>query len=366
MADEQTAHVPGTDWPRVAALAALTAVGVYLCYLLVFPFLPGVTWAVALAVVGLPAHRLIARGVPNPNLAAGISTTLVVLLIAVPIVLVIGQLTVEVTKAAAVVEEMARKGGWHAYASRLPYVGDALSRLDAGEVESRARELGEFLAARSLGVVGGVVGGFLQALVAIFILFFCFRDRHRILDGVRGLIPLAPPAASGVLARGRDAIHATIYGTLLVDAVQAVTGGLLFWALGLPAPLLWGVVMFVLGILPVVGAFVVWVPAAVYLATLDRWGAAVAIVAWGLVMAGPVANYLYAYIVSGRMRMHPVLILLSFLGGLAVFGISGMVLGPCVLAVTLALLDVWRHRAADGTPVAARTPAAAADGIPAG
>jgi predicted PurR-regulated permease PerM len=110
--------------------------------------------------------------------------------------------------------------------------------------------------------------------------------------------------------------------------------------------------MFVLGVLPMVGAVLVWAPAAAYLIADDRWGAAAALAAWGVIMAGPVCNYVYAYAAGDRMRMHPVPTLLAYIGGLAVFGVSGMVLGPCVLAVTAALLDVWRQRAADGAPVA--------------
>jgi predicted PurR-regulated permease PerM len=102
--------------------------------------------------------------------------------------------------------------------------------------------------------------------------------------------------------------------------------------------------MTILGLLPVVGAFLIWVPAAVYLASDGRWGAAVALVSWGLVMAGPVTNYVYAYLAGGRMRLHQVPVLISFVGGLVVFGISGMVLGPVVLVVTLGLIDVWRRR----------------------
>ena len=96
-----------------------------------------------------------------------------------------------------------------------------------------------------------------------------------------------------------------------------------------------------------------WVPAAVYLASQGQWWQAVVVVAWGLLMAGPVCNYIYAVAAGDRLKMHPVPMLLTFIGGLALFGVSGMILGPCVLAVTLALLDVWRNRTADGSPVAA-------------
>jgi len=355
MTDERPTSSHLADWPRVAALAALTAIGIYLCYHLAVPFLPGVTWAVALAVIGLPLHRRIARAVTNPGWAAAVSTTLVVLLIAVPVVLVAGQLAAETSRAVGTVREQTETGRWRETVARVPYVGETVSRLEPGEVEGRVREVVSQLTARTTGVIENVMGGALQALVAVFVLFFCFRDRHQLLAGVRGLLPLTPAAADRVLTRADDAVHATVYGTLLTAIIQGVTGGLLFWALGLPAAVLWGFVMVVLGILPFVGAFLVWVPAAAYLLTIDRWGAAAALVVWGLVMAGPVCNYLYAYAAGDRMRIHPVPTLLAFIGGLAVFGVSGMVLGPCVLAVTAALIDVWRHRSSDGTPVAAVT-----------
>ncbi|MCI0705342.1 MAG: AI-2E family transporter [Planctomycetia bacterium] len=348
-----------SEWPRIAALAGLTVVGVYLCYLLVAPFLPGVTWAVALALVGLPLHRRIARVVKNPNWAAGLSTAIVVLVIAIPVALVAAQLAAETTRAADTVREQTSDGKWREVVARVPYLGEWIAQLEAAEIEARVRELIGQLAARTLGFVQGALGGLVQALVAVFVLFFCFHDRHHLLAGVRSLIPLAPDGSDRIIGRAEDAIHATVYGTLLTSVLQAATGGLMFWALGLPAPVLWGVVMFVLSVLPFVGAFLVWLPAAVYLVTVDRWGAAIALVTWGVLMGGPVCNYLYACVAGDRMRMHPVPTLLAFIGGLAVFGVSGMVLGPCVLVVTVALIDVWRHRASDGIPVAARS-----EGVP--
>lgn len=118
----------------------------------------------------------------------------------------------------------------------------------------------------------------------------------------------------------------------------------MFWLLGLPAPVLWGAAMAVLSILPVLGAFPVWVPAAAYLVSEGRVGAAAALVAWGLLMAGPVCNALYARLAAGRMRLHPVPTLVAFIGGRAAFGIAGMILGPAILAGTYGLIEVWRRR----------------------
>jgi predicted PurR-regulated permease PerM len=351
MNTEPPAERSSFDWHRVAALTALTAIGIYLCYLIAVPFLPGVAWAVAAAVVGLPLHRRILRATDSPNWAAGLSTAIVVLVIAVPVVLVGMQLGVETTKAAERVEAETYSGRWREYAARVPYYGDRLSRIDVNEVEGQLRTAVAQLGMRTLGVIGTVMEGVLQALVSVFVLFFCFRDRHHLLNAVRQLLPLPTDAANKVIDRAADAVHATVYGTLLTAVIQSVTGGLLFWWLGLPVPVLWGFVIFVLSVLPFLGAFLVWIPACFYLATLDRWGAIAALVAWGLFMAGPMSNYVYAYAAGDRMKMHPVPTLIAFIGGLAVFGISGMVLGPCVLVVTVALIDVWRHRTPDAAVI---------------
>lgn len=389
---------PRGEWPRVAALATLTGVGVVLCVLLVVPFLAGVTWGLALTVVALPVHRWIQRRVRNANVAAGLSTTLIVLVIGLPLAWVTMQLADETRKAAeamqarttekaeaagqqaadqakreAKTEQEAaqdaanaraetRQSSWKEYAARIPYVGPQLARLNAADVEAHTREGLNKLLGSSFGVVKGGADAVLQTLVALFLLFFALRDHRSLLEQARGFVPLAPADADRVFARAADAIHATVYGTFVTAAVQGFTGGLVFWLVGLPAPVLWAVVMTVLGILPILGAFLVWVPAAVYLASQGQWWQAIVVVVWGLVMAGPVCNWMYAKLAGDRLKMHPVPVLLAFIGGLALFGVSGMILGPCVLAVTLALIEVWRHRTADGLPLAAvqsgATPAA--------
>jgi predicted PurR-regulated permease PerM len=340
------------NWPQLVALGAVTAFSIYLCYRLALPFLPALAWAVALAILGLPLHRRLDKVIPGRNWSAGVSTVVVVLLIGVPTAVVAAQLVNEAQHAVATVQEQAADDRWREYARRVPVVGEAVARLDVHQVEGQLRQGATDVFGNSLGMVETVVGGLFQALVAVFILFFCFRDRRHLLDEVRKLLPLAPPAAERVMTRAEDAVHATVYGTFVAAALQAVTGGVVWWLVGLPAPVFWASIMFVLGVLPMVGAVLVWAPAAAYLIADDRWGAAAALAAWGVIMAGPVCNYVYAYAAGDRMRMHPVPTLLAYIGGLAVFGVSGMVLGPCVLAVTAALLDVWRQRAADGAPVA--------------
>jgi predicted PurR-regulated permease PerM len=130
---------------------------------------------------------------------------------------------------------------------------------------------------------------------------------------------------------------------LVIAAIQGALGGIAFFALGLPSALVWGVVMIFLSLIPMAGAFVVWVPAAIYLAVTGHWVKALLLVAWGAFVIGTVDNFLRPKLVGERTKLHELFIFFSVLGGLQVFGVLGLVLGPVVLAITLALLDVLKH-----------------------
>jgi predicted PurR-regulated permease PerM len=143
---------------------------------------------------------------------------------------------------------------------------------------------------------------------------------------------------------------------VVTSLIDTAGGVLMFWVLGLPSPFLWGVVMFVLCLMPIVGAALVWLPASAYLALTSQWPQAAALVTWGVLTSVVVDNILYVRLAGERMRMHEVPALIAFLGGLAVFGVSGMILGPAILAVTVAILEAWKRRVS-GT----QAPVSAAD-----
>jgi predicted PurR-regulated permease PerM len=145
--------------------------------------------------------------------------------------------------------------------------------------------------------------------------------------------------------RVEDTVYATVYGTLAVSAVQGLLGGLMFWWLDLPAPLLWGMVMAVLAVIPVLGAFVVWVPAACFLALEGSWGKALILTLWGAVIVGGIDNLLLPILVGNRLKLHTILAFLSVVGGLMMFGPAGLILGPVALTATTVLLEIWRQRA---------------------
>lgn len=338
------------DWMRLLAMIALTVILIGLSISLALPFLPAITWAVALAILAWPVHRWISRRIGRGSVAAGLSSTIVAAVILGTGVFITYQIASETASVAEKLDDgSAQEGAIWEKASSIPVVGPALGWLERVglDVQAGARAMVESYIQNTSGLAQGSMMAVIQFLLAMFILFYLFRDRDEFLDGVRDLLPLSKSETDRLMRRAADSVHATLYATLVTSVIDAVAFGLTFWMAGVPAPVLWSVIMFLLSLLPVLGAGLVWVPATVYLVMNGNWLGAAALVAVGAVTAVYVDNMVYAQLAGDRMRMHNVPVLIAFLGGLAVFGMSGMILGPAILAVTEALLEVWRRRAAN-------------------
>jgi predicted PurR-regulated permease PerM len=346
---------------RVLALAALTVFLIGLCVLVAVPFLPAITWGVALAVLALPLHRRAVARTGRPTLAAALTTLVVVVGIVGPVAFVVYQHGSEAVSAADPAQVETAGGAWRERAAGMPVIGPLLGwteRLGL-DVQDEVRKA-VVAATRDLaGLTQGSLAAVVQFLVAVFILYYLLRDRAVFRDGLRQLLPLTREESDRVADRAAGSVYANLYANLVTSTIAATGGGLMFWLVGLPAPLLWAVVMFVLSLLPVVGSGMVWVPAVVFLALGGHWLAATALLTWGALNSVVVDNLMYVRLAGERMRLHEVPALVAFLGGLAVFGVSGMILGPAILAVTVALLEVWHRRLARadrGDPLAAPAP----------
>jgi predicted PurR-regulated permease PerM len=331
----------------VLTLIAATAVAFYLCYLIARPFLSALAWAVALAVIAHPLHDWIARRLHYPNLAAALVVVIVVLAVVVPTIFVAQQI---VRKAADSVQTLqTEQEQWRNVIERNPRLEPILRWAEQRfNLKDAARNAEEALAARASSLVTGSVWMAAELLITFFFLFYFFRDRRAVMKSLRSLVPLSDAETDEVFGRVTDTIYATVYGTIAVALVQGFLGGLIFWWLGLPAPLLWGTVMGLLAIMPVLGAFVVWFPAAVYLALHGNWGKALILVAWGGIVISLIDNWLYPILVGKRLRIHTVPVFIAILGGLILFGAAGLILGPVMLAVAVALVNIWQRRTVKG------------------
>jgi predicted PurR-regulated permease PerM len=296
-------------------------------------------------------HRRIRAETRKPTLAAALSTVLVVLFILLPVTLVTVAVVRELTQVAQSFQ--APDHSWNV--PTPPFVAWLLERIGQYVDITIDRELarkflaermqtwGAALAASTLIVVGGAVGAVTQTLLVIFTLFYFFRDGERIRQATYEMVPLERVQWQDIISRTKDVIAATVYGVLAIAAIQGTLGTFIFWVLGLPSPLLWGVVMFFLSMIPMAGAFLVWVPAAIYLALTGSITQAVILVVWGVLVIGGIDNILSPRLVGRRACLHELLIFFAVLGGLQLFGVLGLILGPVVVAMTLALIEMVRQ-----------------------
>ena len=331
------------------ALAALLLAALYVCWLMFQPFFNVLLWAAVLTVVFYPMHRRILERTQKPSLAAACSTLLVIFLILMPVTFITVAVVRELSGAAAAFQASDRT--WENSAPPgvvwlLDRVGQYV-HIDRESARTflveRMQTWGTALAASTLVVVGGAVGAIMQMLLVVFTLFYFFRDGERIRHAAYQMVPLQRVQWQDIITRTREVIGATVYGVLAISAIQGVLGTFIFWALGLPSPLLWGVVMFFLSMIPMAGAFLVWVPAALYLALTGAYTKALILVVWGVVVIGSIDNVLSPRLVGRRASLHELLIFFAVLGGLQVFGVLGLVLGPVVVAMTLALIEMARQ-----------------------
>ena len=331
-----------------AVLLALTVFGVLLCWWMAAPFLPAVVWALALAVLFTPLQRwLEGRLGRHRNVAALASLALIAVLVVVPMSFVGQQLATQAINGARLIEARASSGEWRRAVAARPQLAALVARVDPYvDVPGAVSTLANRLSATAGQVVTGSAMKLLTFGLVFYLLFFMLRDRAQALAALRALSPLDDTEMDQLLARLDDTIHATVYGTLAVASAQGLLGGLMFWWLGLPAPLLWGLVMTLLAVVPVLGAFIVWIPAALFLALEGEWVKALILTGWGMFVVGTVDNLLRPLLVGRRLKLHTVPAFFSVVGGLLLFGASGLILGPMLLTATVFLLALWTRPAA--------------------
>lgn len=348
--------IPPDDWGsrshiHTLVLIMATLIAIYFCYRLAVPFFPALAWALALAILFAPLHRWLESKVKYPNLAASLTVLIVALIVVVPATFVLERMVGEAIKGTETIRSLVESGQWRrAFESHRFLAPIGLWIEQQFDLPGIIKNASTWLTNAAASFVRGSVLQLIGVVLTFYLLFYFLRDRGLALKSVRALSPLTEADMNHLFIGVADTVHATLYGTLAVALVQGTLGGLMFWWLGLPAPLLWGIVMGLLAIVPVLGAFVIWVPAAVFLALEGSGGKALLLAFWGAIVVGGIDNLLYPMLVGSRLKMHTVLAFISIVGGLIVFGASGLILGPVIFTITRILLEIWRRRNAAAAP----------------
>lgn len=344
---------PSSGLENRALLLLLAAVSIAFAWILL-PFYGTILWAAIIAMVFAPLYHWLLRRTVRRHTLAALLTLLIVL---VSVVLPFALITASLAREAQGVYERVQSGEWnpvlyfHGVFDALPrWVLALLERFGLADFDTVQRRLTSALAEGSRFVathalaIGQNTFEFVAALfITLYLAFFLIRDGELVARSVRRALPLAGAQQQELVDKFLTVIRATVKGHLLVAAVQGALGGIAFWVLGVGAPLLWGVLMAFLSLVPVVGAALVWLPVAVYLAVTGAVWRSLALIVFGVLVIGLVDNLLRPMLVGRDTRLPDALVMITTLGGVATFGVNGLVLGPAIAAMFVA---VWHIHAA--------------------
>ena len=330
-------------------LVSLIAVSLAFGYMLI-PFWIPLLWACIIAVLFHPAQAwLERRWGQRPNITALVTLLACMVLVIIPVLLFLASFLQQALAVYEQIEAGQVKPGKYIEQVRtaFPALQEILGRFDIDmntlrENATKAAVGGsQFLARNALAFGQGAFGFLLQLSLMLYVAFFLLRDGQLLLEMLIEALPLGDERERLLFKKFAEVARATVKGNLLVAMVQGMLGGLIFWALGLPAPLLWGVVMTVLSLIPAIGAGLVWLPAAIYLFAVGESISATVLIGYGVLVIGLADNVLRPILVGRDTKLPDWMVLLSTLGGILMVGINGFVVGPLIAVLFVAFWQIF-------------------------
>jgi predicted PurR-regulated permease PerM len=317
-----------------------------------WPFYGAVFWGAIFALMFSPLFlRLLQKMPQKRTLAALLTVSIILVLVILPVGFISALLAQEAVSVYQRVEsgEMSVGRYFQQIYDVLPvWTTGLLERSglnNLGLIQARIAESltkgSQFIATQALNIGQNAFDFFVSFFIMLYLLFFFLRDGAALSRRIREAIPMEAEIKRNLFSKFTTVIRATVKGNIVVAALQGALGGLIFWFLGIHAPVLWGALMAFLSLLPAVGAALVWIPVAIYfLATGAVWQGVV-LIAFGVLVIGLVDNILRPVLVGKDTKMPDYVVLVSTIGGMSLFGLNGFVIGPVIAAMFMAAWDIF-------------------------
>lgn len=349
-------------------LLGLTAAVLYVCYLLLRPFTTPILLGCVIGIVFYPLHAYVKKFFHSAGGSAAVSTFLTLVLTMVPLAFLLVAISNELNDLYH--DLAARSGGAGGMLAQFLRAIDKLAAWVSKVLPVPAVDVKAMLTARleavsasllraGAGIAANLFSFISQAAIALVVVFFAFRDGERAVSGIMSALPFDQKRASELRTRIGSAITTNVYGGIIVGALQGSLAGLSFWALGMNSPVLWGVVTGVFSLVPIFGSAIVWVPASIVLLLTGHFVKAAILLGLGVGLIGTIDNIVRPLIIHKGLRLHPIFVFFSLLGGVQLFGVLGLFVGPVVLSVAAALVLMLREDlvASEPTKVTTENPA---------
>jgi len=350
-------------WLATAFFFALLSLILYGAFLILTPFLTAITWAVILAILVYPLYAwLLQRLRGRATLAAITVMVVITLLVILPGVELVRFLTDETVSLVQSVRSLMDEEGKQEWLAK-PWVQQLLSwwnmvsfRLMDFKINWKemlvqgAQSSSTFLVTQVKGIAQNVLSFTINFIIALFTLFFVLRDGAEFLSRVQRLLPMDREHQERLLRNIVDAVTAVVHGSLVVAMVQGLLAGLAYWVLGVPFAVLWGVITAFAALLPFGGTTLVTIPASLYLFLQGNNVKGIIMLIWCLGVVVMIDNVLKPLFIGSRIKLPMLFLFFGILGGLAVFGALGLILGPVLFALLAVLLDLYSEEYSSGEP----------------
>jgi predicted PurR-regulated permease PerM len=344
---------------------AVLLIGVFaLTFYIERPFIEPVAFAIIIAVVFDPIYERILQTVKRPGLASLLAIVLVILLFAIPFTLILLKASTQALEIGKYLsQKSAEQGGVVLSVMKLAekplgfmgrYVN--LSSVSLREqIATHLNQLSVALLGRGAALVGNFVGLITDSAITLITLFFLFRDGKHVVQRISEMMPLSPDQSRRFLNGITDAIVANVYGMAAVGASQGILTAIALRICSFSSSTLLGLLAGVCSLIPIVGAGLVWAPAAVYLMITGHLGKGIFLLVWGTLVISSVDNVIRPLVIKGRVQVHPLLLLFALIGGAQAFGLLGIFLGPVLLSVISVLLKILFEETREKSSEPART-----------
>ncbi len=321
-----------------------------LFFAVVKPFFFAIFWAAVIASIFMPLHDWLENRLHRPGLSASLMLVVIVLIIFLPAV-ILGSLLI--TESMQIYEALNTEGSpaQRSLNNLMAAVTDEkiLKALpfDKGYVIDKISELSRSIAGYILSSLTALTQNlfvfFVNFAVTLYTLFFFFRDGKVFLRRILSLIRLGEGKEDVLYHRFVDTARSTVKATLIIGGLQGTMEGIVFFLTGVEGALIWGFVMVIAAIIPLLGCTIVWAPAGIAMLVQGYIWEGIVIIAFGALVVGSIDNLLRPILVSKDVNMHPLLIFLSSLGGISLFGVSGFVIGPIVVSLLIVLIEMYEE-----------------------
>ena len=331
---------------RSVFLFSLIALLTIAILILLKPFFYPLFWAAVIAVMFHPLYQKILKSTKLTNLSVTATLLAVLVVLILPLAVIATLLVKESFELYQVVQQSGIFSDVNHVSSILegtfiePFL-EVIKTEWTTYAAAATQAISAYLFESIKNITSNTLTFVFQLFIMFYALYYFFRDGKKMLSRAMHLSPLGNNYENRLFKRFTSTIRATLKSTVIVGGIQGFLGGMMFWLTGIQGAFVWGVIMFALSLIPVLGSVVIWLPAGLIMLALGNVWQGVTIILVGTFIISTIDNFLRPPLVGRDIQMHPLLVLLATLGGLVFFGISGFVIGPIIAALYIAIMDVY-------------------------